>query len=47
MTDPERFFTITERRAILKRSKAEKAEVQRNIEDDFWWLPVDLGGDDW
>lgn len=46
MVDPERFFTAAERRALLKKKAAAKAETQRNLEDDFFWLD-DLGGEDW
>lgn len=45
--DPERFFTVAERRSLLRKKADQKAEVQRNLEDDFWWVAVDLGGVDW
>ncbi len=45
--DAERFHTAAERRAMMKKKAAVKDEIQRNIEDDFWWIPVDQGGDEW
>lgn len=45
--DPERFFTAAERRSLSKRKAASRAEAQRNLEDDFWWEPIDLGGEEW
>lgn len=47
MQDPERFFTVKERRALLKRKNDRTAEAQRNLEDDFWWIEADFGGSDW
>lgn len=47
LQDPERFFTIAERRAKGRRSAAAKDEAQRNLEDDFWWTVIDLGGEEW
>lgn len=47
MQDPERFFTAAERRSLSKQKAEKRAEVQRNLEDDFWWTAIDLGGDEW